>query len=357
MRRSYSIQKTKTLDFIKYFILSAIAICLLSSFAMTAHAEESYAVTVRSSNNTMGAVNSFKNDVSFQNYTYAASTDYIKVSALNVNTIYTFLYWTDNGVIVSKDTTYSFAVSGKNHNILAHFNNKNEKKDKKYDTDNNISWITRNTDPCVFAKGYKQDGLTINTTLTTIDDATLAAVQAMTGGSFAGAYQIQFTYGYAGTPKQQLNQMTRLCLQIPAQFRSAGRTFCIVSLAGNTPTVLSDLDSDEATITFDTNASGLYVAAYLNSASVLPQIQPPVTPVTTQPAVTVPAVPEVTQPAVTVPAVPEVTQPAVTVPVTPQVQQPAATPALPPVTDSEYQDAVIKVLRYQLQQAGITPAA
>lgn len=276
MKRSDTIQKTNFLDSIKLFILSATALCLLSAFTMTAHAEENFAVTVRSSNNTMGAVNSFKNDVSFQNYTYATSTDYIKVSAMNVNTIYTFLYWTDNGVIVSNNSTYTFAVNGKNHNIVAHFDTKNEKKDKKYDPDNNLNWIARNTDPCVFAKGYKQDGMTINTTLTTIDDATLAAVQTLTGGSFAGAFQIQFTYGYAGTPKKQLDQTTRLCLQIPAQFRSAGRTFCIVSLAGNIPTVLSDLDSDDATITFDTNASGLYIAACLNDASVLTQIQQPV---------------------------------------------------------------------------------
>lgn len=335
MKKQNSIQETKIFDSMKYFVLCAVSIYLLLTITMTAHAEESYAVTVRSSNNTMGAVNSFKNDVSFQNYTYAASTDYIKVSALNVNTIYTFLYWTDNGAIVSQNSTYAFAVNGKNHNIVAHFNNKNEKKDKKYDTDNNLSWITRNTDPCVFAKGYKLDGMTINTTLTTIDDATLAAVQSLTGGNFAGAFQIRFTYGYAGTPKQQLDQITRLCLQIPAQFQSAGRTFCIVSFAGNTPTVLSDLDSDDATITFDTNASGLYVAAYLNDASALPQLQQPVVPVTS-----------------------EVSQPAVTVPVTPEIQQPTVTtPAVPPVTESEYQDAVIKVLRYQLQQAGITPAA
>lgn len=276
MKRSDTIQKTNFWDSIKLLILSAAAFCLLSAFTMTAHAEENYAVTVRSSNNTMGAVNSFKNDVSFQNYTYATSTDYIKVSAMNVNTIYTFLYWTDNGVIVSNNSTYTFAVNGKNHNIVAYFDTKNEKKDKKYDPDNNLNWIARNTDPCVFAKGYKQDGMTINTTLTTIDDATLAAVQTLTGGSFAGAFQIQFTYGYAGTPKKQLDQTTRLCLQIPAQFRSAGRTFCIVSLAGNIPTVLSDLDSDDATITFDTNASGLYIAACLNDASVLTQIQQPV---------------------------------------------------------------------------------
>ena len=276
MKRSDTIQKTNFRDSIKLLILSAAAFCLLSAFTMTAHAEENYAVTVRSSNNTMGAVNSFKNDVSFQNYTYAASTDYIKVSAMNVNTIYTFLYWTDNGVIVSNNSTYTFAVNGKNHNIVAYFDTKNEKKDKKYDPDNNLNWITRNTDPCVFAKGYKLDGMTINTTLTTIDDATLAAVQTLTGGSFAGAFQIQFTYGYAGTPKKQLDQTTRLCLQVPAQFRSAGRTFCIVSLAGNIPTVLSDLDSDDATITFDTNASGLYIAACLNDASVLTQIQQPV---------------------------------------------------------------------------------
>ena len=347
MKKQNSIQETKIFDSMKYFVLCAVSIYLLLTITMTAHAEESYAVTVRSSNNTMGAVNSFKNDVSFQNYTYAASTDYIKVSALNVNTIYTFLYWTDNGAIVSQNSTYAFAVNGKNHNIVAHFNNKNEKKDKKYDTDNNLSWITRNTDPCVFAKGYKLDGMTINTTLTTIDDATLAAVQSLTGGSFAGAFQIRFTYGYAGTPKQQLDQTTRLCLQIPAQFQSAGRTFCIVSLAGNTPTVLSDLDRDDATITFDTNASGLYVAAYHNDASALPQLQQPVVPVTS----------EVSQSAVTVPVTPEIQQPTVTTPAMPPAVQPAATPAVSPVTESEYQDAVIKVLRYQLQQAGITPAA
>lgn len=335
MRKPDTIQKAKIFDHMKYFILFIVSLYLLLTLAMTAHAEESYAVTIRSSNNTMGAVNSFKNDVSFQNYTYAASTDYIKVSALKVNTIYTFLYWTDNGVIVSHDTSYSFSVNGKNHNVVAHFNNKDEKKNKKYDTDNNLSWITRNTDPCVFAKGYKQDGMTINTTLTTIDDATLSAVQAMTGGSFAGAFQIQFTYGYAGTPKKQLDQTTRLCLQIPAQFRSPGRTFCIVSLAGSTPTILSDLDSDDATITFDTNASGLYIAVYSDNGSITPQAE---------------------QPAAVTPATPQIEQPAVTAPATPQIQQPAA-PVVPPVTDSEYQDAVIKVLRYQLQQAGITPAA
>jgi len=98
----------------------------------------------------------------------------------------------------------------------------------------------------------------------------------------------------------------------------------------NPPVFLTDLDTNPSTVTFDSNRSGIYVITS-PTVSVAPIITAPVTPA---PAATVPA-----------------TAPAIAAPVAP-VAAPTA-----PITEAQYQQALIDILRYQLQQAGITPAA
>lgn len=258
-------------------VFAAASLCLLIS--LTAHAADTRAVTVSSSNNSLGAVFCTHNGASFDHYTYAEPTDYITVNALPVNKNYNFLNWTDNGVIVSNDSTYSFSVKDQNHVIVAHFDAKPEMKHKRYDPDKSISSITRNTNACVFAPGYKIDGMTINTALVPLDETTENAVEAMTGGSFTGAFRIQFTFGYEGKERQTLDNTTRITLKLPS-YRAG--TCHIVSLAGASPVILDDLDGDEKTVTFEIKDSGLYVVTHTDNAAV------PAAPVT-------PATPEVPQ--------------------------------------------------------------
>lgn len=312
---------------------------LLFSFllSMTAYAAETRAVTVSSSNNSLGAVFCTVNGVSFTHYTYAEPADYITVNALPVNKNYNFLNWTDNGVIVSSASTYSFSVKDTNHVLVAHFDAKPELKHERYDADKDISSITHNTSACTFAAGYKIDGMTINTALMPLDETTASAVEAVTGGSLIGAFQIQFTFGYNGTEKQTLDKPARLVLQLPALQTGTCR---IVSISSTGSSILEDLDDDPKTITFETNSSGLY--AVTDAALQLPEA------VFDMPAASgVPAATDV--PSVSyVPAVPDA----------PSVSGVPAVPDAPaaPVTEEQYKDAVIDILRYQLQQAGITPA-
>lgn len=288
--------------------------------SMTVHAADTGAVTVAPSNNGVGVVSCTRNGTPFTNYTYGASTDYITVSALPLNKEYNFLHWTDNGVIVSNSSTYSFSLGTKNHLVIAHFDQKAEFKGDRYDSDKNRSSLTRNTPACDYASGYKIDGMALNTTLVTIDDATKAAVKAMTGGSFHSAFRISFTFGYDGKAKETLDHKVRLVLQLP---ENQSGTCYVTALGDTAPVVLNDLDSQQKTVTFETNKSAIYI-------------------ITTAPTDSAPAV-----------AAPVVTAPAATVPT---VATPVVTPAAP-ITEAQYQEAIINILRYQLQQAGLTPAA
>ncbi len=303
--------------FSHYFSLLAAGLLLLFltvSFSLTAHAADIGAVTVAPSNNGIGVVSCTRNGTPFTNYTYADSTDYITVSALPLNKEYNFLHWTDNGVIVSNSSTYSFSVGTKNHLVIAHFDQKAAFKGDRYDSDKNRSYLTRNTPACDYASGYKIDGMALNTTLVTIDDATKTAVEALTGGSFHSAFRISFTFGYDGKPKETLDHKVQLVLQLPEK---QANTCYVTALSDAVPVVLFDLDEQQKTITFEAAKSGIYVVTTAASDPLA--------------AVTLPAAT----------ALPVVT--------------PAPDPA--PVTEAQYQESIINILRYQLQQAGLTPAA
>lgn len=326
-------------------LLAAGLLALLFGFCISfpTHAAETGAVTVAPSNNGVGVVSCTRNGTSFTNYTYADATDYITVSALPLNKEYNFLHWTDNGVIVSNSSTYSFSVGTKNHLVIAHFDQKAEYKGDRYDSDKNRTSLTRNTPACDYASGYKIDGMALNTTLVTIDDATRSAVEAMTGGSFVSAFRISFTFGYDGKAKDTLDHKVQLVLQLSAPQTNG----CSVTMLSNAaPVILPDLDDNANTVTFETNKSAIYVIT-------APSAVTAVTPV-----VAAPVVPDVVAP-VAVPAavaVPEATStPVTTTPVAVAAPVAVATPA--PVTEAQYQEAVINILRYQLQQAGLTPIA
>lgn len=302
-----------------HFFLHTFCLCagllLFSGLpSTTAHAADCQGVTVYSSNNSLGAVSCSLNGASFSHYTYAQSTDYVTVGAVPVNKNYNFINWTDNGIVVSTSSSYSFSVGSRNHVLVAHFDSKPEFKHKRYDSDKDITSITRNTNACEFASGYKIDGLTVNTSLVPLDDETQAALTQLTGGNFAAAFQINFTFGYAGTPKQTLDHKTRLVAKLPTPVQGTCR---IVSLSSAAPVVSEDLDNAADTVTFETNSSGLYAVTCIPTGAAVPPIA-------------------VSQP---------VSQPVIPV-------APAA-----PVTQQQYQESVINILRYQLQQAGLTPAA
>lgn len=302
-----------------HFFLHTFCLCagllLFSGLpSTTAHAADCQGVTVYSSNNSLGAVSCSLNGASFSHYTYAQSTDYVTVGAVPVNKNYNFINWTDNGIVVSTSSSYSFSVGSRNHVLVAHFDSKPEFKHKRYDSDKDITSITRNTNACEFASGYKIDGLTVNTSLVPLDDETQAALTQLTGGNFAAAFQINFTFGYAGTPKQTLDHKTRLVAKLPTPVQGICR---IVSLSSAAPVVSEDLDNAADTVTFETNSSGLYAVTCIPAGTAIPPIA-------------------VSQP---------VSQPVI----------PAAPAA--PVTQQQYQESVINILRYQLQQAGLTPAA
>lgn len=314
---------------LRFFAAAAFTLLLVMLASVKVHAADAKGVTVLSSNNSLGAVFCTHNGSSFTHYTYAEPTDSISVSALPVNKNYQFVNWTDNGVVVSDSSTYSFSVKDTNHVVIAHFDSKSEMKHKRYDSDKNISSITRGTNPCNFASGYKIDGMTINTALIPLDEASVSAVEAAAGGSFLGAFQIQFTFGYDGTPKQSLDQTARLVLSLPYAPSGACRITYISSSGVN---VMEDLDTEAATVTFEAKNSGVYVVTD-NTNTAAP--------------VSSAAVPDATA-----------TIPADTMPVTDTVAAPTApVPEVPVITQEQYQESVINILRYQLQQAGLTPAA
>ena len=326
--------------------------------SVTAHAADCQGVTVYSSNNSLGAVSCSLNGASFSHYTYAQSTDYVTVGAVPVNKNYNFINWTDNGIVVSTSSSYSFSVGSRNHVLVAHFDSKPEFKHKRYDSDKDITSITRNTNACEFASGYKIDGLTVNSSLVPLDDETQAALTQLTGGNFAAAFQINLTFGYAGTPKQTLDHKTRLVAKLPTPVQGTCR---IVSLSDAAPVVSEDLDSTADTVTFETNSSGLYAITCIPAGTAVPPIavSQPVSQPVTLPALN-PAPVQITLPeatasdAQTQPAAADV-QPAA--PSTAITQPVIPTAPAAPVTQQQYQESVINILRYQLQQAGLTPAA
>lgn len=311
------------------FFIFSLALFLFLFSGKTAHAAETRAVTVLSANNSMGVVNCTLNGASFTHYTYTSEHDYITASALPMNTRYYFSHWTDNGIIVSKSSTYSFSPGNRDRVVIAHFAVKAEEKGHRHDTDDNIDSITPGTNPCTFAPGYRLDGMTINTALITPDTGSQSAAETLTSGSFCSAFRISFSYGYNGTPKESLDSTMHLRLSIPAASQKTGRYFRIVDATGPAPVMQEDLDDSDKTVTFPAKKGGVFFLA----CSDTPFVNTPVIPaVPITPETVIPAAPESI-----LPAVPEAVAPAV------------------PVTEEEYLQAVIILLRRQLQESGITP--
>ena len=329
MKRKFLSQKisSKHIAFVSSFLFS---IFLALSIPATAHATGKGAVTAEPVNTGIGVVASSCNGIPFKGYTYADSTARVTVGAVPYNKEYVFTHWTDNGIVVSKSDYYSFNVGTKCHRVLAHFERREEYAGRSFHSDKIDSSFTPNVPVCTYSSGYSLPGMALNTTLVTIDDATKTTIEASTGGGFVGAFRIHYSYGYPSTEKQVLDQGTRLVLQLT----SPQSNTCAVTLLDpngkNPPVFLTDLDTNPSTVTFDSNRSGIYVITS-PTVSVAPIITAPVTPA---PAATVPA----TAPAIAAPAAP--------------VAAPTA-----PITEAQYQQALIDILRYQLQQAGITPAA
>lgn len=331
-----------TLSCKRALLLTGFALCYFLFCSRTLYAAETRAVTVLSANNSMGVVSCTANNTSFSHYTYLDAYGYVKATALPVNTRYSFSYWTDNGVIVSRESTYSFSPGNRDRVVIAHFDVKYEERKGHHDTDDNIDSIKAGTAPCTFAPGYRLDGMTINTSLIVPDSGSQSAAEALSGGTFGAAVRILFTYGFDGAPKEKLDSTVRLTLTLPASCQRTGRYFRIVDLSGQTPVVQEDLDDSDKTVTFPAQKGGAYILTYSDSpfpASGLTIPAADLADAATPSVDAASALPDASTAPAAIPAIPAVASP----------------PA--PVSDEEYSLAIITILRRQLQDAGISPLA
>lgn len=178
-------------------------------------------------------------------------------------------------------------------------------------------------------------------------------METLTGGSFIGAFRITFTFGYNGKAKETIDHKVRLVLQLPA--KQAGTCY-VTAVGDHAPIVLDDLDEQQLTVTFETDKSDIYVltAVETTAAVTLPALITPAT----EPALADPSAMPASNQTAPLPSTAPASVPAVTAPTTdPASSLPSITAPAAPVTEAQYQESVINILRYQLQQAGITPAA
>lgn len=260
---------------LRQFIICALfcaAIICMPKLNAQAHTDtQDCAVTVLANNNASGAVFCTKNGQTFEHYTYCAATDTVTITALRVNKGYFLLHFIDNGVIINNHSEqYTFNVGGKNHRVVAVFEETEKKRGHHYDTDNNISSITRNTNACEYVKEDKIIGMTLNTNLTTIDAGTIYAAQVVSGENYSSAYDIQLTYANDGKKVDMLKAPVRVTLSLPRSEVKAGRVFHVICGNGQAPVLLPDLDQSDLTVTFSLQQSAVYVLTYSDTMPAAP---------------------------------------------------------------------------------------
>ncbi len=236
----------------------AVLFSVASVPGQVAQAEEitaaSRAVTAYSEDYTMGSVSALCNGETFQNGIYAADSDSIAVSAVP-NSGYSFAYFTDNGVIVSKSAYYVFCPGFYDHTVVAHFV---KRGDHDEDDVPRVNW---SNSACVFAPGYKIDAVSITTSQVVQGRQCREAFDSVREDyQYIGMYNISFAH--AGTPVDTLDHSVLLLFDIPAQYQKSGRQFRMLRVWQGQPAALENMDERGNKVQFETDCTGAYALVY-----------------------------------------------------------------------------------------------
>lgn len=238
-------------------IIFGMAVCL---FPMKASAEEwpaTRAILAYTNSYAMGTVSGTLNGVSFQGGVYASNYDSIAISATPYSG-YSFAYWTDNGVIVSKSAYYTFNPGFYDHTIVGHFVKRSDNDDDDEDEIPQLNWS--NT-ACIFAPGHKVTATSVTTAQVTQGVKCQEAFDSVLEDySYVGTYNISFAH--AGKPLEKLEGPAHLIFDIPAQYQKPYRKFRMLRVYKGQPAVLEDLDNLDNKVTFESDATAAYALVY-----------------------------------------------------------------------------------------------
>lgn len=226
--------------------------------AAYAEAEEitadSRAVAAYSEDYTMGSVSALCNGVTFQNSIYASNYDSIVVAAYP-NSGYSFAYFTDNGVIVTKSAYYAFNPGYYDHTVIAHFVKRSD------NDDDDVPQVNWSNSACTFAPGYKIDAVSVTTNQVVQGKQCREAFDAVKGEyQYIGMYNISFAH--AGKPLEKLDHSVQLLFDIPAQYQKSGRQFRMLRVYQGQPAVLENLDDKGNKVQFETDCTAAYALVY-----------------------------------------------------------------------------------------------
>lgn len=214
----------------------------------------SRAVVAYSEDFTMGTVASLCNGVTFQNCVYAGNYDSIVVSAYP-NSGYSFAYFTDNGVIVTKSSYYAFYPGYYDHTVVAHFVKRGDNDD---DDAPHVNW---SNSACVYAPGYKLDAVSVTTDQVVQGKLCREAFDSVREDyHYIGMYNISFAH--AGKPVERLSDSVQLLFDIPAQYQRPGRRFRMLRVYQGRPDVLEDLNERGNKVQFETDCTAAYALVY-----------------------------------------------------------------------------------------------
>ncbi len=214
----------------------------------------SRAVVAYSEDHTMGTVYAQCNGVTFQNTVYASEYDSITVSA-SPNSGFSFAYFTDNDVIVTKSAWYTFCPGYDDHTIVAHFV---KRGDNEEDDVPKVNW---SNSACVFAPGYKIDAVSITTDQVVQGRLCREAFDSIKGDyTYIGMYNISFAH--AGKLTDKLDHPVQLLFDIPAQYQKSGRRFRMLRVYKGQPAVLENLGERGNKVQFETDCTAAYALVY-----------------------------------------------------------------------------------------------
>lgn len=236
-------------------------ILLLGTDPVTAVAAEtpegSRAIAAYTADYSMGTVYSAKNGVGFKDITYASDYDTITVSA-TPNSGYSFNHFTDNGVIVTKSAYYTFNPGYYDHTVVAHFVKRSDNKD---DDDDKITHVNWGNSACVYAPGYKINGMSITTSQVSQGKQCRDAFDSVRGDyTYIGMYNISFAH--AGKPVEKLSGKVQLLFDIPAQYQKKGRQFAMLRVYKGQAEFLPDLGDRGNKVQFETDCTAAYALVY-----------------------------------------------------------------------------------------------
>ncbi len=173
----------------------------------------------------------------------------------------TFEGWWINNELYRKEANASVTVNGPMCVITAKFDQQNSYRIK--DAEQKFvqtSWVNQN---CRFVKGKALPYISVTSSLVLQGDACINAFNLVKEDFvIARTYNITFTNQKTGDYPKKLNTPSQFVMKVPDQLQAAGREFRLINVFEGQPTVLTDEDSDPATITFTTDKGGAYALIY-----------------------------------------------------------------------------------------------